>query len=88
MKFNTLPSNQLGAAPKPVKRPLMLFCIPGGSFTPGFFDSWTRICMAAAQLPFDMVCTRHYSPVIYHCRANLLGADNRAGEHQIPFQGK
>jgi len=89
MKFNTLPTNPLGvSAPKPVKKPLMLFCIPGGSFTPGFFDSWTRLCMAAAQLPFDMVCTRHYSPVIYHCRANLLGADNRAGEHQIPFQGK
>ena len=89
MKFNTLPTNPLGMqAPKQVKRPLMLFCIPGGSFTPGFFDSWTRLCMAAAQLPFDLVCTRHYSPVIYHCRANLLGADNRAGEHQIPFQGK
>jgi GT2 family glycosyltransferase len=65
-----------------------LFAIPGGSFTPGFFDSWTKLTMAAGKLPFDMVCTRHYSPVIYHCRANLLGADNRAGEHQIPFQGK
>ena len=89
MKFNTLPTNPLGLqAPRQAKKPLMLFCIPGGSFTPGFFDSWTRLCMAAAQLPFDMVCTRHYSPVIYHCRANLLGAANRAGEHQIPFQGK
>ena len=73
---------------KPVRKPVVLFAIPGGSFTPGFFDSWTKLTMAAGRLPFDMVCTRHYSPVIYHCRANLLGADNRAGEHQIPFQGK
>jgi len=87
MKFNTLPSAPIQNV-KPMRKPVVLFAIPGGSFTPGFFDSWTRLCMAAAQLPFDMVCTRHYSPVIYHCRANLLGADNRAGEHQIPFQGK
>jgi GT2 family glycosyltransferase len=71
-----------------MRKPVVLFAIPGGSFTPGFFDSWTKLTMAAGKLPFDMVCTRHYSPVIYHCRANLLGADNRAGEHQIPFQGK
>jgi hypothetical protein len=87
MKFNTLPSAPIQNV-KPMRKPVVLFAIPGGSFTPGFFDSWTKLTMAAGRLPFDMVCTRHYSPVIYHCRANLLGADNRAGEHQIPFQGK
>jgi hypothetical protein len=87
MKFNTLPSAPIQNV-KPMRKPVVLFAIPGGSFTPGFFDSWTKLTMAAGKLPFDMVCTRHYSPVIYHCRANLLGADNRAGEHQIPFQGK
>jgi hypothetical protein len=87
MKFNTMPSAPIQNV-KPMRKPVVLFAIPGGSFTPGFFDSWTKLTMAAGKLPFDMVCTRHYSPVIYHCRANLLGADNRAGEHQIPFQGK
>ncbi len=87
MKFNTMPSAPIQNV-KPMRKPVVLFAIPGGSFTPGFFDSWTKLTMAAGRLPFDMVCTRHYSPVIYHCRANLLGADNRAGEHQIPFQGK
>jgi hypothetical protein len=88
MKFNTMPMAPIQNNVKPMRKPVVLFCIPGGSFTPGFFDSWTKLTMAAGKLPFDMVCTRHYSPVIYHCRANLLGADNRAGEHQIPFQGK
>jgi hypothetical protein len=87
MKFNTLPSAPIQNV-RQMRKPVVLFAIPGGSFTPGFFDSWTKLTMAAGKLPFDMVCTRHYSPVIYHCRANLLGADNRAGEHQIPFQGK
>jgi hypothetical protein len=87
MKFNTMPSAPIQNI-KPMRKPVVLFCIPGGSFTPGFFDSWTKLTMVAGRLPFDMICTRHYSPVIYHCRANLLGADNRAGEHQIPFQGK
>lgn len=40
------------------------------------------------NFPFDIAVSRHYSPVIYHCRANILGADNRAGKHQIPWQGK
>jgi hypothetical protein len=96
MKFNTLPQaprvpgmpGPIVPNPRPVKKPVVLFAIPGGSFTQGFFDSWTRLLMASAQLPFDLVCTRHYSPVIYHCRANLLGADNRAGLHQLPFQGR
>ena len=90
MKFNT----NFGAVSNPVplspqKKPVVVCCIPGKEFTPGFFDSWTKFLLASARgLPFDIIVSRHYSPVIFHCRANLLGADNRAGIHQIPFQGK
>ena len=70
-------------------KPVVVCCIPGKEFTPGFFDSWTKLLLATSRgLPFDIIVSRHYSPVIFHCRANLLGADNRAGIHQIPFQGK
>ena len=89
MKFNTLAtqvSNPINMQPQ--RKPIMVFCLPGKDFTPGFFDSWTRFLLQSNNLPFDIVVSRHYSPVIFHCRANLLGADNRAGKHQMPFQGK
>jgi cellulose synthase/poly-beta-1,6-N-acetylglucosamine synthase-like glycosyltransferase len=71
------------------KKPLVVVCVPGGSFTPGFFDSWTKLMLASTHkdFPVEIAISRHYSPVIYHCRANILGADNRAGIHQIPWQG-
>jgi len=91
MKFNTnMPAplaQTINTAPQ--KKPVVVCCIPGKEFTPGFFDSWTKLLLATSRgLPFDIIVSRHYSPVIFHCRANLLGADNRAGIHQIPFQGK
>jgi len=89
MKFNTLAtqvSNPVNLQPQ--RRPIVVFCLPGKDFTPGFFDSWTRFLLQSKSFPFDIVVSRHYSPVIFHCRANLLGADNRAGKHQMPFQGK
>jgi len=91
MKFSTLPSvpvsTQVSLTPQ--KKPVVVFCIPGKEFTPGFFDSWTKMLIELGKnCPFDIVVSRHYSPVIFHCRANLLGADNRAGKHQIPFQGR
>ncbi len=81
MKFNTNFGAVSNPAPlSPQKRPVVVCCIPGKEFTPGFFDSWTKFLLAGARgLPFDIVVSRHYSPVIFHCRANLLGADNRAG---------
>jgi len=91
MKFNTNLSVPMAnpIAGVPMRKPVVVCCIPGKEFTPGFFDSWTKLTLATARgLPFDIIVSRHYSPVIFHCRANLLGADNRAGIHQIPFQGK
>ena len=89
MKFNT---NQPALASVPVaqpqRKPIVVFCLPGYSFTPGFFDAWTRLLLMSKDLPFEIIVSRHYSPVIFHCRANLLGADNRAGKHQLPFQGR
>ena len=88
MKFSTTNQTPM-AALTPRKKPLVVVCVPGGSFTPGFFDSWTKLMLASAykDFPYEIAISRHYSPVIYHCRANILGADNRAGVHQIPWQG-
>ena len=91
MKFNTNTLPQVSTPvnlQQPQRKPLVVFCLPGYSFTPGFFDSWTKFLLAARNFPFDIMVSRHYSPVIFHCRANLLGADNRAGKHQLPFQGR
>jgi hypothetical protein len=95
MKFNTnvnksvSPGLSQSLSMQPNKKPVVVCCIPGKEFTPGFFDSWTKFLLSGVRgLPFDIIVSRHYSPVIFHCRANLLGADNRAGIHQIPFQGK
>ena len=91
MKFSTNSPTKLSQPLnlQPQRKPLVVFCVPGGQFSPAFFDSWTKMMLAAARgLPFDIMVSRHYSPVIFHCRANILGADNRAGKHQIPFQGK
>lgn len=88
MKFNT----NVKTTPAPLKerkKPVVVMCVAGGQFTPGFFDSWSKLLLASASsdFPFEIAISRHYSPVIYHCRANILGADNRAGIHQIPWQG-
>jgi cellulose synthase/poly-beta-1,6-N-acetylglucosamine synthase-like glycosyltransferase len=90
MKFNTNVNTPALAAQQPQRKPMVVMCIAGGQFTPGFFDSWTKLMLACSDknFPFDIAVSRHYSPVIYHCRANILGADNRAGKHQIPWQGK
>lgn len=91
MKFST----NAPQAPRPLntmpqKRPTVVMCVPGGQFSPGFFDSWTKLMLASASpnFPFELAVSRQYSPVIYHCRANILGADNRAGKHQTPWQGR
>ena len=69
MKFSTMPSvptsQQVSLAPQ--RKPVVVFCIPGKEFTPGFFDSWTKMLMELSRnLPFDIVVSRHYSPVIFH----------------------
>ena len=88
MKFNLSAQSEPVTLGPPPKRPLLVLCIPGKDYTPGFFDSVMRFCLMSKYYPFDIMISRHYSPVIFHCRANILGADNRAGKHQMPFQGK
>ena len=73
MKFNTNLSVPMAnpIAGVPMRKPVVVCCIPGKEFTPGFFDSWTKLTLATARgLPFDIIVSRHYSPVIFHCRAN------------------
>lgn len=73
-----------------MRKPVVVFCFPGRDFTPGFFDSWTTTILRLSnnQRPFDFMMSRAYSPVINHCRANVLGASNLAGRQQKPFQGQ
>ena len=89
MKFSTNPQKSIAPQFTEKKKPVVVMCVAGGQFTPGFFDSWTKLMLSSAHpaFPFEIAVSRHYSPVIYHCRANILGADNRAGIHQIPWQG-
>jgi hypothetical protein len=66
MKFNTnLSVPTASAVPNvQVRKPVVVCCIPGKEFTPGFFDSWTKLTLATSRgLPFDIIVSRHYSPV-------------------------
>ena len=73
MKFNTLAtqvSNPVNLQPQ--RRPIVVFCLPGKDFTPGFFDSWTRFLLQSRNLPFDIIVSRHYLGSINH---SLLTAE-------------
>ena len=73
MKFNTnvnksvSPGLSQSLSMQPNKKPVVVCCIPGKEFTPGFFDSWTKFLLNGVRgLPFDIIVSRHYSPVIFH----------------------
>jgi hypothetical protein len=63
------------------------FCIPGNEFTPGFFNSWTKLLFFIKSNP--NLITPHF--VNYHsnnlaetCNDMLGGAHNK-GVYQLPF---
>lgn len=83
------PGAQAGTRPG-ARKPVIVFCFPGREFTPGFFDSWTTTVLRLTEdrRPFDFVMSRSYSPVINHCRTNVIGGSNVVGRKQAPWQGK
>ena len=68
--------------------PIIVFCLPGKTFSGAFLDSWTGLMSYCYKRGLNFIVSRHYSPVIYYVRNLCLGGDTLRGENQKPFNGK
>ena len=67
---------------------IVVFCLPGRSFSGKFLAAWTNIIETCHQVGITPYLSTQYSSVVHFARALCLGADVSQGEHQKPFQGK
>jgi len=71
------------------KKPLIIvFCIPGDSFSGKFLESYTGLLAFCFDNNIRIVLSRAQSCNIYYVRNMGLGADLMRGKHQKPFSGK
>ena len=76
-------------AQQPARKPVVVFAVPGHSYTPGFVSSWTNFTTVnSMNQKIHLTYANTYSPNLYHCRNLLLGGDNLAGPYQTPWGGK
>lgn len=68
--------------------PVIVFCLPGKTFSGTFLDSWTDLLGYCHERGLNFIVSRQYSPVIYYVRNLCLGGDILRGEDQKPFNGK
>ena len=68
--------------------PVIVFCLPGKTFSGAFLDSWTDLLGYCHERGLNFVVSRQYSPVIYYVRNLCLGGDILRGEDQKPFNGE
>lgn len=66
---------------------IVVFCIPGRSFSGRFLICWTNLVQYCYQVGITPILSTQYSSVVHFARALCLGADVSKGEYQKPFQG-
>ena len=70
------------------KKTSVVFCVPGNSFSPGFFASWTKL-LHFMHLNPDVIephYINYYSPNIYNLRNQMLGGKSDGGKFQTPCE--
>lgn len=84
--MNEFPAYNLSVLEDSKKKTSVAFCVPGNSFSPGFFASWTKL-LHFLHLNPDVIephYINYYSPNIYNLRNQMLGGKSNGGKFQIP----
>jgi|UniRef100_A0A6C0IKW1 hypothetical protein len=69
------------------KRPVILLCVPGNTFSGRFLKCWTGALMGLAE-KYEIIFANAYSSQVNFARTLCLGADVLRGPDQKPFDGK
>lgn len=70
------------------KQPLVVFCLPGRSFSGRFLTCWTNLMSECMKANINIMVSNQYSSMVHFARSKCLGADVSKGIDQKPFQGK
>ena len=74
---------------KSVKKPTVVFCLPGKDFTQGFFNSWTKLLYFLYMNPImEVHIVNYYLSNISQCRNTILGGKKTSGKFQNLFEGE
>ena len=76
------PTNQL------VKKPTIVFALPGRNFTNKFLLSWSELLLNLFKLGYNIRISQKYTSNVYYVRNMCLGGDVMRGIEQKPFNGE
>lgn len=66
---------------------IVLFCIPGNTFSNHFLQSWTELIIECTRRNIQFAISNRYSSMVHFARAMCVGANVLSGENQKPFSG-
>ena len=66
----------------------IIFCVPGNNFSNTFLKCWTNLTRELHKRDIEYELLSNYIPNVYKVRSMLLGADQKFGLYQEPWQGK
>ena len=66
----------------------IVFCIPGRSFSNAFLNCWTDLFAWCMHNNIQALLSNAYDSNVYYVRNRVLGADEKRGRNQKPFNGK
>lgn len=69
------------------KRPVVVVCIPGNTFSGRFLKCWTEALMMLSE-HYEVILANAYSSQVNFARTLCLGADVLRGPDQKPFNGE
>lgn len=69
------------------KKPTVVFCVTGKTFTSNFFLSWSETITTLIDT-YNIVVSNKYNPQVNFARSMCLGANVLLGEDQKPFKGE
>ncbi len=70
-----------------INKPIIIFCIPGNTFTNKFLTSWTDT-ISTLSTKYKIYMVNQFSSQVNFARALCLGADVLRGPNQKPFDNK
>lgn len=79
--------NKFEETPVEKKKPTVVICIPGNTFSGRFLKCWTGAVMSLAE-HYDIALANAYSSQVNFARTLCLGADVLRGPDQKPFNGE
>ncbi|TRO55758.1 hypothetical protein E2P64_06645, partial [Candidatus Bathyarchaeota archaeon] len=67
---------------------LVVFCLPGRSFSGKFLLAWSNLLIYCLSNGINTVISQRYNSNVYYVRPQCLGAGVLRGKHQAPFDRK